>query len=116
MLESEQFQIPVDALPQRAVLDAVQSADEFEIFGRFQVGVETRLFGHVADESLVIEQLRLDVLTLPSDLASRRPKQSDQHLDRGALARSVGPQQAHHLARPRRQAEHAYCGDSAVAF
>ena len=101
---------------QRAVLDAVKAANELEILGGLEVGIETRFLGHVANQALIVEELGLDVFAVPFDLAARGPQQTDQHLHRRALARAIGPEQTDDLAWFRRHAEHAHGGDPTIAL
>ena len=91
----EEFVDPVRDLPRREV---VQPALEDEVLPPREVVVHADLLGCVPDDPADRGGLPHDVVAVHADPARRRPEEGREDLDRRALPRPVGAEEAEHLA------------------
>ena len=86
----------VDPLGGPPRLEAVHLHDELEELATGQLVVKIRLIGNVAQELASLLARRVE--TTDPDRARGRSQQPADHLDRGRLARAVGPEKREQLA------------------
>src|SRR5207245_1040029 len=87
----------------------VQPADERQVLAAGQLAVHAHALTGVADDLADLRAAGLDVVARDADAAARLGEERCDDLDRRALARAVGPEEAEHLALVDREA-HAIHG------
>ena len=97
LLQVHQAQDLGDPLPEPVGGQAVDPAEEVQVFLGGQVLIEGEALGHVAD-------VLFDPVVFPDDVEAAHPalaaggqQQAVQHADGGGFARAVGPQKAEDL-------------------
>ena len=80
--------------------ESVDSAVEPDVLAHGEIGVEREALAHVADVAPDLVALGADVESRDVRRALARREKSDEHLDRGRLARAVGAQEAEDFAGP----------------
>ncbi len=115
-VEAEQLEVAIRAADQRGARDSAEPADQLEVLRRGEIRIEARLFRHVADQRLVVEQLPSNVDAAPPDDAAGWSSKPDDHADGRGLAGSVASKQADDLSRLRAEAERPHSRKAAVAF
>ena len=88
-----------------AARHAAQPAHQLEILAAGEVRVEVGLLRHVADAPLEGGEILVHAASAVEDLTFGRLDQPGQHLHRGALAGSVGPEVAEDFAGLHRKAD-----------
>ena len=76
----------------------VQAAVQLQIFAHGQVRIEIEMLRHNPQQCLDRFLPLRQHAAADGDLATARPRQHGQHPDSRRLSRSIGPQQAKHLA------------------
>src|ERR1043166_9491881 len=87
-----------------------------DVLAHRELAEDARLLSEVAEApaGAAVDRQLGDVLLVEPDGSGVRPQEPDDHVERGALARAVGPEQAHDLAAPDAQRDALHDPELAV--
>src|SRR5262245_3352716 len=96
--QGEQVQQPRDSGVEPRPGEAAEVADQREVLGRRQMGVQVRLFGDVADSPLTTNRVLGHADAVEMERSGAWLEEADHHVDGRALAGSVRPEVAQDFA------------------
>ncbi len=99
--------------------EAAKTPHELQMFASAEVRIQVRLFGHVADAALkgfAGFGICVNVVAIKRDFPGRGLKQTNDHLDRGALSGAVGTEIAERFTAMNHEAGMVNNWDAGVTF